>query len=80
MILAGLIGLIFEGFLRGCGYPNACFSVLTHFSPDLCGGNWRVGQIPHSYEVVSGGRKVNTHPTLCTPRCLVLRSIPTVFS
>src|SRR3954471_8476159 len=38
------------------------FGVWTHFSPDLCGRNWRVDQILHSDEVVSSGRK-GEHPS-----------------
>jgi hypothetical protein len=43
-------------------FKRLFWEVWTHLSPDLCGWNWRVNQIPHSDEVVSGGRK-GEHPS-----------------
>ena len=38
--------------------PNALFSgVRAHFSPDLCFLNRRGEQLPHSHQIVSGGRE-----------------------
>src|SRR5881227_4170822 len=34
----------------------------TLLSPELCRRNWRIGQVPHSDEVVSSGRK-SEHPS-----------------
>ena len=60
--LAGLNGLIFEGFCGERISKGLLFGVWRHFSPELSGLNWRVDQIPYSDEVVSGGRK-SEHPS-----------------
>ena len=33
------------------------FGVQTHFSPSLCGLNRRKDQVPHTHEVIGGGRE-----------------------
>src|SRR3954451_5408572 len=62
MACAGLFGLSLSdsGGIRLS--KRLFFGVWTHFSPDLCGRNWRIDQIPHSDEVVSSGRK-GEHPS-----------------
>src|SRR3954451_8223356 len=62
MACAGLFGLSLSDS-GGIWLTKRLFlGVWTHFSPDLCGRNWRVDQIPHSDEVVSSGRK-GEHPS-----------------
>src|SRR3954452_4127052 len=62
MACAGLFGLIFERSWGNSVIQTLFFGVWGHFSPDLCRRNWRIDQVPHSDEVVSGGRK-GEHPS-----------------
>src|ERR1700750_2398409 len=62
MDCAGRFGLSRERFWGIQLCKRLFFGVWTHFSPDLCGKNWRIDQIPHSDEVVSSGRK-GEHPS-----------------
>ena len=57
------VGLKFRALLGEFRLSKRLFlGVWTHFSPDLCRRNWRIDQVPHSDEVVSGGRK-GEHPS-----------------
>src|SRR5437764_6932975 len=62
MAFAVLFGLSMDRF-RGNSVTQVPFlGIWIHFSPNLCGRNWGGGQVPHSDEVVSSGRK-SEHPS-----------------
>src|SRR3954465_14651139 len=60
--MQGCWALSFEHFWGDSVIQTPVFGVWTHFSPDLCGRNWGIDQLPHSDEVVSSGRK-GEHPS-----------------